>query len=61
MPGFPVEIIKPSHTYDEGYVIQWWKASIPLNSLAGLLRHRAGRGGSRCARGRCRDQFRRLG
>src|SRR5271169_4628345 len=28
-------MIKPSH-YDDGYVIQWWKASIPSNSLASL-------------------------
>ena len=33
---FHVEIIKPSHYDDEGYVIQWWKASIPSNSLASL-------------------------
>ena len=36
MPGFHVEMIKPSHYDDEGYVIQWWKASIPSNSLASL-------------------------
>ena len=29
-------MIKPSHYDDEGYVIQWWKASIPSNSLASL-------------------------
>jgi hypothetical protein len=33
---FHVEMIKPSHYDDEGYVIQWWKASIPSNSLASL-------------------------
>lgn len=33
---FHVELIKPSHYDDEGYVIQWWKASIPSNSLATL-------------------------
>jgi hypothetical protein len=34
--SFHVEMIKPSHYDDEGYVIQWWKASIPSNSLASL-------------------------
>jgi hypothetical protein len=34
--SFHVEIIKPSHYDDDGYVIQWWKASIPSNSLASL-------------------------
>ncbi|MGE4044141.1 MAG: radical SAM protein [Acetobacteraceae bacterium] len=33
---FHVELIKPSHYDDDGYVIQWWKASIPANSLASL-------------------------
>ncbi len=31
-----MEMIKPSHYDDEGYVIQWWKASIPSNSLASV-------------------------
>src|SRR5207302_4246064 len=31
---FFVEIIKPSHYDDDGYVIQWWRAFIPSNSLA---------------------------
>ena len=34
--AFHVEMIKPSHYDDEGYVIQWRKASIPSNSLASL-------------------------
>jgi radical SAM superfamily enzyme YgiQ (UPF0313 family) len=34
---FHVEMIKPSHYDDDGYVIQWWKASIPSNSLASLF------------------------
>ncbi len=34
--AFHVEMIKPSHYDDEGHVIQWWKASIPSNSLASL-------------------------
>ena len=36
-PGtFLLELIKPSHYDDEGYVIQWRKAWIPSNSLASL-------------------------
>src|ERR1700752_5039090 len=31
-----VELIKPSHYDDDGYVIQWWKSWIPSNSLACL-------------------------
>jgi radical SAM superfamily enzyme YgiQ (UPF0313 family) len=33
---FLVELIKPSHYDDDGYVIQWLKAWIPSNSLAML-------------------------
>src|SRR5688572_5895719 len=33
---FHVEIIKPSHYDDDGYVIQWLKTFIPSNSLACL-------------------------
>ncbi|MFQ5773915.1 MAG: B12-binding domain-containing radical SAM protein [Kiloniellaceae bacterium] len=33
---FLVELIKPSHYDDDGYVVQWWKAWIPSNSLACL-------------------------
>jgi radical SAM superfamily enzyme YgiQ (UPF0313 family) len=33
---FHVEIIKPSHYDDDGYVIQWRRAFIPSNSLACL-------------------------
>jgi radical SAM superfamily enzyme YgiQ (UPF0313 family) len=33
---FHVELIKPSHYDEDGYVIQWWKAWIPSNSLACL-------------------------
>ena len=36
MPTFHVEIIKPSHYDKDGYVIQWWKAWIPSNSMACL-------------------------
>ena len=33
---FVVELIKPSHYDDDGYVIQWWKAWVPSNSLSSL-------------------------
>lgn len=33
---FVLELIKPSHYDDEGYVIQWWRAWIPSNTLACL-------------------------
>ena len=33
---FYVELIKPSHYDEDGYVIQWWKAWVPSNSLACL-------------------------
>ena len=33
---FRVELIKPSHYDDDGYVIQWVRAFIPSNSLAAL-------------------------
>lgn len=33
---FRIELIKPSHYDDDGYVIQWVKAWIPSNSLASL-------------------------
>src|SRR3954465_8894985 len=36
MHTFHVEIIKPSHYDKDGYVIQWWKAWIPSNSMASL-------------------------
>lgn len=34
---FQVELIKPSHYDDDGYVIQWVKAWIPSNSLASMF------------------------
>ena len=36
METFHVEIVKPSHYDKDGYVIQWWRAWIPSNSLACL-------------------------
>ncbi|MFW6258976.1 MAG: B12-binding domain-containing radical SAM protein [Halochromatium sp.] len=33
---FRLLLIKPSHYDDEGYVIQWWRSSIPSNSLAAV-------------------------
>ena len=32
--SFKVILIKPSHYDDDGYVIQWWRTTIPSNSLA---------------------------
>jgi radical SAM superfamily enzyme YgiQ (UPF0313 family) len=34
---FHVELIKPSHYDDDGYVVQWRKAWIPSNSLASMF------------------------
>src|ERR1700674_3762632 len=31
---FKIILIKPSHYDDQGYVIQWWRSTIPSNSLA---------------------------
>src|SRR3954468_4242969 len=33
---FQLVLIKPSHYDDEGYVIRWWRAMIPSNSLAAV-------------------------
>ncbi|MCF7979448.1 MAG: hypothetical protein K9L82_15850, partial [Chromatiaceae bacterium] len=33
---FQLLLIKPSHYDDDGYVIQWWRSSIPSNSLAAV-------------------------
>jgi radical SAM superfamily enzyme YgiQ (UPF0313 family) len=33
---FRLLLIKPSHYDDDGYVIRWWRATIPSNSLACL-------------------------
>lgn len=33
---FRLYLIKPSHYDDDGYVIQWWRANIPSNSLAAV-------------------------
>src|SRR5262249_44714265 len=33
---FKVILIKPSHYDDDGYVIQWWRSTIPSNSLASV-------------------------
>jgi radical SAM superfamily enzyme YgiQ (UPF0313 family) len=38
---FKIVLIKPSHYDEDGYVIQWWRSTIPSNSLAsvyGLLK-----------------------
>ena len=36
MTTYHIEIVKPSHYDKDGYVIQWWKAWIPSNSMACL-------------------------
>src|SRR3974390_3167028 len=33
---FQLVLIKPSHYEDDGYVIRWWRAMIPSNSLAAV-------------------------
>lgn len=33
---FCLVLVKPSHYDDDGYVIQWYRAAIPSNSLAAL-------------------------
>src|SRR5919202_696139 len=33
---FRVVLIKPSHYDGDGYVIQWWRSTIPSNSLASV-------------------------
>ncbi len=33
---FAAILIKPSHYDDDGYVIQWWRSTIPSNSLASV-------------------------
>jgi radical SAM superfamily enzyme YgiQ (UPF0313 family) len=34
--NFLVELIKPSHYDDEGYIIQWWRGFVPSNSLSSV-------------------------
>ena len=36
MRRFQLVLIKPSHYHDDGYVIRWWRALIPSNSLASV-------------------------
>ena len=33
---FRIVLIKPSHYDADGYVIQWWRSTIPSNSLASV-------------------------
>jgi Radical SAM superfamily len=35
--SFQLILIKPSHYDDDGYVIRWWRAMIPSNSLAAVF------------------------
>ena len=37
MRKFHLILIKPSHYDDDGYVIRWWRAMIPSNSLAAVF------------------------
>ncbi len=34
--NFRLVLIKPSHYDDDGYVIQWFRSSMPSNSLAAV-------------------------
>ncbi|KQV83646.1 radical SAM protein [Rhizobium sp. Root1220] len=34
--SFQLILVKPSHYDDDGYVIRWWRAMIPSNSLAAI-------------------------
>ena len=36
MRRFQLVMVKPSHYHDDGYVIRWWRALIPSNSLAAV-------------------------
>src|SRR5437763_4064649 len=36
MRKFQLVLIKPSHYHDDGYVIRWWRAMIPSNTLAAV-------------------------
>src|SRR5689334_1927771 len=36
MHKFQLLLIKPSHYDDDGYVIRWWRAMVPSNSLAAV-------------------------
>ncbi len=33
---FLVDLIKPSHYDDDGYIIQWWRGFVPSNSLSSI-------------------------
>ncbi len=37
MKKFHLVLIKPSHYDDDGYVIQWWRSSMPSNTLASVV------------------------
>ncbi len=34
--SFKIVLVKPSHYDDDGYVVQWWRTTIPSNSLASV-------------------------
>jgi uncharacterized radical SAM superfamily protein len=47
MTVYDIHLIKPTRYDDEGYPLQWWRSTIPSNSLAcvaGLVREAIGRG-----------------
>ena len=56
---FQLVLIKPSHYDDDGYVIRWWRAMIPSNSLAARVRHRGRLRRAAGARAGRRDRHRR--
>ena len=35
-PRFQLFLIKPSHYDDQGYVVQWFRSTMPSNSLAAI-------------------------
>ena len=47
-----LQLIKPSHYDDDGYVIQWWRGSVPSNSLSDPVRP----GARTRARAACSDR-----
>ena len=51
-------LIKPSHYDDDGYVIRWWRAMIPSNSLAAVYGIAVDCAERQCARRRRRHRHR---
>ena len=40
---FKIILIKPGHYDPDGYVIQWWRSTMPSNSLASVPSSNPGR------------------